>query len=131
MEAKTIESLVRISKGTRIIEEEYHRWKPNGRVLSCFCRGYSHILDVRSFFDEACEFIEVARKANSNILVHCTMGMSRSSTIVIAYLMKFKGMRLSEAMAFYQGQEVRRIPEYGFHVAAYRIRGRALRIADD
>ena len=70
--------------------------------------------DVRSFFDEACEFIEVARKANSNILVHCTMGMSRSSTIVIAYLMKFKGMRLSEAMAFTKDRRPVASPNTGF-----------------
>ena len=70
--------------------------------------------DVLSFFEEACEFIERARKANSNVLVHCTMGMSRSSTVVIAYLMKVKGMRLSEAMAFTKDRRPVASPNTGF-----------------
>eukprot|EP00743_Colponemidia_sp_Colp-15_P011223 GILK01012486.1.p1 GENE.GILK01012486.1~~GILK01012486.1.p1 ORF type:complete len:380 (+),score=51.96 GILK01012486.1:42-1142(+) len=33
------------------------------------------------------EFIEAARKANGRVLVHCRMGVSRSPTVVLAYLM--------------------------------------------
>jgi len=38
-------------------------------------------------------YLEKARKEEKNILVHCIQGISRSVTIVLAYLM-FKGMTL-------------------------------------
>ena len=39
------------------------------------------------YFDHCIEFIDYNIK-KGNVLVHCMMGISRSSTIVIAYLMK-------------------------------------------
>eukprot|EP01113_Clastostelium_recurvatum_P019745 TRINITY_DN2331_c0_g1_i6.p1 TRINITY_DN2331_c0_g1~~TRINITY_DN2331_c0_g1_i6.p1 ORF type:complete len:495 (+),score=123.65 TRINITY_DN2331_c0_g1_i6:46-1485(+) len=46
--------------------------------------------NISEYFDHALKFIENARAANSKakILVHCAMGISRSSSIAIAYLMK-------------------------------------------
>ena len=49
--------------------------------------------------DQAIAFIDRARTANSSILVHCVQGISRSSTIVIAYLMKRENMTLKDAYA--------------------------------
>jgi protein-tyrosine phosphatase len=58
------------------------------------------IEDATRYFDETYEFIENARSCNSKILVHCFMGMSRSATIVIAYLMKHKRWNLKAAFRF-------------------------------
>lgn len=41
--------------------------------------------NISRFFDESYEFIESAR---TGVLVHCRFGVSRSATIVIAYLMR-------------------------------------------
>ncbi len=43
--------------------------------------------DLSRFFDRIIDFIETARK-ETNVLVHCFAGVSRSATAVIAYLMK-------------------------------------------
>eukprot|EP01080_Neovahlkampfia_damariscottae_P009340 gene9340-1427_t len=56
--------------------------------------------DIFKFFDEAFEFIEMGRRNNQGILVHCFMGMSRSAAICIAYLMKYQRISLNESYNF-------------------------------
>ena len=45
---------------------------------------------MKSIFEESFEFIDEAlgKSPDSNMLVHCNAGVSRSSTVVIAYLLK-------------------------------------------
>ncbi|KAI1316776.1 tyrosine/serine/threonine protein phosphatase pps1 [Mortierella claussenii] len=42
-------------------------------------------------------FVDEARKSNSRILIHCRVGVSRSATIVIAYLMAHYNLSLVDA----------------------------------
>ena len=43
--------------------------------------------DIAAHFDETCTFIHEALMGRKGVLVHCRCGVSRSSTMVIAYLM--------------------------------------------
>merc|ERR1719219_1609083 len=56
--------------------------------------------NLRQFFEEAFEFIELAKAANTGVLIHCQAGISRSPTIAIAYLMKNYLMSMAEAYKF-------------------------------
>lgn len=52
--------------------------------------------DLSQYFDEAIQFIDRSLK-DTNILVHCMAGVSRSVTFVLAYLMKHHGMSYRQA----------------------------------
>ncbi|XP_065582628.1 dual specificity protein phosphatase 3-like [Artemia franciscana] len=49
-------------------------------------------------FNEAAEFIDEALRKGGKILVHCQMGISRSATLVIAFLMIKKQLSVEEAI---------------------------------
>ncbi|XP_026206515.1 dual specificity protein phosphatase 13-like [Anabas testudineus] len=55
--------------------------------------------DLDVYFHPAAEFIHKALKSpDGKVLVHCIMGMSRSSTLVLAYLMIYHQLPLKQAL---------------------------------
>lgn len=71
--------------------------------------------DIMSHFETSNEFIETALKVPSNkVYVHCVAGISRSASLVIAYIMKTRLMDYYEA--FEMVKEKRRVvdPNEGF-----------------
>ncbi|KAI8092178.1 protein-tyrosine phosphatase-like protein [Gilbertella persicaria] len=55
--------------------------------------------NIIQYFPETVEFISHAVDKNENILVHCLAGVSRSPTVVTAYLMATQKLRYKEALA--------------------------------
>ncbi|KAG5875691.1 hypothetical protein JTB14_023970 [Gonioctena quinquepunctata] len=68
--------------------------------------------DLLSCFDETYEFIKDGLTRGA-VVVHCLMGMSRSATIVTAYLMKRYGLGYREALDKVKGKRMIR-PIKGF-----------------
>jgi len=56
------------------------------------------IFPISQHFEEVVTFIDDAIKSGGTILVHCARGKSRSTTCVLAYLIKFKEMTYREAL---------------------------------
>ena len=65
----------------------------------------------REILDEATEFIDFA---HSPVLVHCFAGVSRSSSVVIAYLMRFRKTTFQQASDFLTDKHPRAQPNPKF-----------------
>ncbi|KIY65056.1 DSPc-domain-containing protein [Cylindrobasidium torrendii FP15055 ss-10] len=70
--------------------------------------------DILIHLPQACEFIENALSIGGKVLVHCVMGISRSATVVSAYLMKTHNMTSTAAIAFTRKARASIRPNYGF-----------------
>lgn len=66
------------------------------------------------FFDQATSLIEKVRLARGKILVHCKQGVSRSVTIVIAYMIRYLGYSLSSALEYVNSKRKQAKPNEGF-----------------
>eukprot|EP00043_Microstomoeca_roanoka_P008078 m.77937 g.77937 ORF g.77937 m.77937 type:complete len:244 (-) comp14090_c0_seq1:65-796(-) len=56
--------------------------------------------DISQFFDSTYQFINDALAAKGKVLVHCRAGVSRSPTIILAYLLRRLRIPLSNALSF-------------------------------
>ena len=63
---------------------------------------------------EAIQFIHDNRKNGENVLVNCAQGKSRSSTVVVGYLMVTQNMSFDEALVFTQSKRSIADPNEGF-----------------
>jgi len=70
--------------------------------------------NISVYFDITSNFIEKCRQNNEKVLVHCIMGISRSTTIILAYLMKYNNMTLLDAYYFVKKKRSIINPNDGF-----------------
>ncbi|KAI0030697.1 protein-tyrosine phosphatase-like protein [Vararia minispora EC-137] len=84
---------------------------PAHMVLPIQDSEYDNILD---HLPAACQFIENAISAGGRVLVHCVMGVSRSATVIAAYLMKTRRLSPNQALCAIRKRRPRIFPNYGF-----------------
>ncbi|CAK74287.1 unnamed protein product (macronuclear) [Paramecium tetraurelia] len=107
LESKSIKTVLTIATGLDIA---YREPGINHKVY--------HILDSetanigRLFQDTNTQIIEGLKRGS--VLVHCAAGVSRSASVVIAYLMKKKGLAFQEAFNFVKKKRSVIQPNYGF-----------------
>ena len=70
--------------------------------------------DIKKYFDEAGEFINKALKEKGKVLVHCHAGISRSSTICLAYIIKYKKIGYDKAIKMVREKRAKISPNVGF-----------------
>lgn len=69
---------------------------------------------ISDYFEEAVVFIDQAMRSGRGVLVHCEQGMSRSCTIILAYLMQCQGLPLLSALSILQERHHLTSPNPGF-----------------
>lgn len=72
---------------------------------------------ILNLLPEAYEWMEEHINKNTNILVHCAAGISRSASFVIAYVMKKNKMGLKQAHEFVKSRRSVIFPNSGFLLA--------------
>ncbi|GAB2220157.1 hypothetical protein Droror1_Dr00007800 [Drosera rotundifolia] len=70
--------------------------------------------NLAKYFHECFDFIDEAKKTGGAVLVHCHAGISRSVTIVLAYLMNRHGIPLSDAVKHVKAKRPKARPNPGF-----------------
>ena len=87
---------------------------------------------ITQCFDAAIQFITNCNPTN-NILIHCYAGISRSATIVLAYLMKSHHMTLADALAYLTSKRECIEPNAGFmrQLQRYECELRAVTAAEE
>eukprot|EP00794_Sanderia_malayensis_P012768 gene12768-14079_t len=70
--------------------------------------------NVLKYFQEASDFIENAFSKKGVVFVHCNLGVSRSSSITLAYLMKSQKINLEDAYNFLKSRRSCIKPNIGF-----------------
>ena len=70
--------------------------------------------DISCFFDEAIEFVQRAIDSREGVLIHCFMGLSRSVTVEVAYLISTRGMTARQALDRIRETRVNAQPNKGF-----------------
>ena len=64
--------------------------------------------------EKATSFINQAQINNGIILVHCQLGISRSTSCVIAYMIKYMGYTAMSALDFIKKKRTQVMPNFGF-----------------
>jgi len=71
--------------------------------------------DIGAYLPRATEQLHAALSApNSAVFVHCQAGISRSSTVVLGYLMRYRGMMLDDALLLCRRKRPVVFPNPGF-----------------
>ncbi len=72
------------------------------------------VANIMKHFLESIEFIDEVLASRKNVLVHCLGGISRSATIVVAYVMLKGRKSFSGAFKFVQKKRSKIRPNPGF-----------------
>ncbi|KAJ7027879.1 protein-tyrosine phosphatase-like protein [Mycena alexandri] len=70
--------------------------------------------DILEHLPTTCQFIQEALNSGGRVLIHCVMGISRSVTVVCAYLMFSQNISTAQAMRLVRARRPRGRPNYNF-----------------
>ena len=79
----------------------------------------SEYFEISTYFDEANEFINKCKSEGGILLVHCKLGISRSASFILAYLIKYHKLTLENALEFVKQKRNQIKPNEGFMKQLY------------
>ncbi|PWZ03915.1 Protein-tyrosine-phosphatase MKP1 [Zea mays] len=91
-----------------------NRDKSSGRTASPTCSTDSPTEDITSILYDVFDYFEDVREQGGRVLVHCCQGVSRSTSLVIAYLMWREGQSFDDAFQFVKAARGIANPNMGF-----------------
>lgn len=97
----------------------YFEKEPPFKYLQCPVMD-SELADLGKYFVATGRFIHEAITTGGSVLVHCKQGVSRSTSVVIAYLMKYQAMNLSQAYQHVKRKREQANPNQNFLVQLVR-----------
>lgn len=86
--------------------------------------------NILPYLEGAARFIDRHVQAGRSVLVHCEMGRSRSSTVVIAYLMRFHGFSRDDAYIHVKTRRFSVNPNQGFWEQLKHFESQAEHVSD-
>ncbi|CAD8165215.1 unnamed protein product [Paramecium octaurelia] len=104
---KKINAVLTVTKESKIVYEN-----PNIKHMKLDVEDIQN-QDLLQFFDQCLKFID-ENLQKGNVLVHCMAGVSRSASIVIAYIMKTKKLSFRDAFQFVKTKRTIVWPNDGF-----------------
>lgn len=69
---------------------------------------------LKDILQQCIQFIEQETAKQRRVLVHCGAGISRSATVVVAYVMRYKQMSFTEALQYVKDRKPDIAPNRGF-----------------
>ena len=99
--------ILNVATGICNVFEGWFTYKTKEAYDTPSCR----IIDI---LDECCDYMNNAVKGGGCVLVHCNAGVSRSASVVIAYLMRYYSMNYEEAFKFVKTKRSFIRPNVGF-----------------
>eukprot|EP00771_Trimastix_marina_P001257 gnl/Trimastix_PCT/2315.p1 GENE.gnl/Trimastix_PCT/2315~~gnl/Trimastix_PCT/2315.p1 ORF type:complete len:182 (+),score=12.75 gnl/Trimastix_PCT/2315:126-671(+) len=73
---------------------------PEDFLYRCIDATDDPSFDLLDHFSNCCDYIQSALDGGGRVFVHCAAGVSRSASVVIAYLMRAKGWTYGEALRY-------------------------------
>lgn len=70
--------------------------------------------DILQWFHDSCDFIQAHHESGRKVLVHCMAGISRSVSLVMAYLIRKNGWNVEETLRFVRKRRLCANPNQGF-----------------
>ena len=70
--------------------------------------------DIKNHIHHCLEYIDECLKRNENVICHCNAGVSRSPTVIIAYLIEYKKMSFKNAFELVKQKRSSIRPNDGF-----------------
>ncbi|CAF1116226.1 unnamed protein product, partial [Adineta ricciae] len=77
-------------------------------------------VNIENYFEQTNKFLRLCQNKNEKVLVHCQMGVSRSSSIILAYLITYHFETLSDAYDHLVNCRRVAAPNFGFFLQLIR-----------